>query len=373
MPPHDKSMVVCLGPGGVGKTSITAALAIRAAGEGRKTLAFTIDPAKRLANAIGMSEVKTGDIVHVEDNFDILMLDVKGTWERVVKKYSKSAEQFYRIRNNRFFDYLSDNFPGFNEYIAVEKIHELITENRYDLIIIDTPPTSYAMSFLEAPSRVLNVLDLNFVKLFLHPYLKFGRFTLRYTLQKEFFILRQLAKFTGIDMLKELASFIFEFDGMFQGFRERAEMVRNRLKSGDTTFLIVTSTDHRRLDEAHQTRLNLEESGYPFFGYIINRCCWMCTGTEIPCRFLSLKPGESDFTRRASAAGLDEPLAQKLFRNLDEHLAVQRKIFSEIRKLCRDSGAGKPCIVTPSFPEDIHNLEGLHRLADKFIPLKSGC
>lgn len=362
-----RDLVVCLGPGGVGKTSATAALAIVAAREGRKVLAFTIDPARRLANAVGMTGAKAGDVIPVADGFDMLMLDVHGTWERVVERHAQSREQFERIRSNRFYDYLTDNFPGFNEYVAIEKLHEIITEGTWDIVIVDTPPTSYALSFLEAPNRILNLLDHDYVRVFLHPYLKLGRFTLGYALQKEFFILRQLARFTGFDMLRELATFIFEFEGMFKGFRDRAEAVRNRLKAPATAFYVVTSPDRRRLLEAGESQKRLREAGYPFAGFIVNRYCWMCSPDHVfPCALADRTLDRAAFAADAAAAGLDAGLAARLAENHAGHIAVQRRISSEVGALLREAGEGMRNFTTPSFPEDIHDLEGLRLLADSF-------
>lgn len=362
-----RDLVVCLGPGGVGKTSATAALAIVAARQGRRVLAFTIDPARRLANAVGMTGAKTGDVIPVPDGFDMLMLDVHGTWERVVERHARSREQFERIRSNRFYDYLTGNFPGFNEYVAVEKLHEILAEGTWDTVIVDTPPTSYALSFLEAPNRILNLLDHDYVRVFLHPYLKLGRFTLGYALQKEFFILRQLARFTGFDMLKELATFIFEFEGMFKGFRDRAEAVRNRLKAPTTAFYVVTSPDRRRLLEAGESQKRLREAGYPFAGFIVNRYCWMCSPIEeFPCALSGGAFDRTAFTAEAQAAGFDAALADRLATNHEEHIAVQHRVSSEVAALLREAGEGMRNFTTPAFPEDIHDLEGLRLLADNF-------
>jgi len=374
----DHDLVVCLGPGGVGKTSATAALAILAAREGRRTLAFTIDPARRLAGAVGLSGARPGVVIPVPDGFDILMLDVHGTWERVVERHALSREQFERIRSNRFYDYLTDNFPGFNEYIAVEKLHEILTERRYDIVIVDTPPTSYALSFLEAPNRVLNLLDNDFVRIFLHPYLKLGRFTLRYATQKEFFILRQLAKFTGFDMLRELATFIFEFEGMFKGFRDRAEEVRNRLRAETTAFFVVTSTDRRRLLEAGTTQKRLREAGYPFTGYFINRYCWHCEDDRragaradaVACPLAGLELDARAFAAEADACGIPPDVADRLFGNLADHAAVQRRVTLEVSALLSETGRGFTHFTTPAFADDIHDLPGLRRLAEAIRPLE---
>jgi len=365
---HD--LVICLGPGGVGKTTATAALAIVSARRGRRTLAFTIDPARRLANAVGLSGARPGEVIRIEDGFDMLMLDVHGTWERVVERNARSREQFERIRDNRFYDYLTDNFPGFNEYVAVEKLHELLAEGRWDTIIVDTPPTSYALSFLEAPGRVLNLLDHDYVRVFLHPYLKLGRFTIGYALQKEFFILHQLARFTGFDMLRELATFIFEFEGMFKGFRDRAEEVRNRLKADTTAFYVVTSPDRRRLLEAGATQKRLHEAGYPFAGFVVNRYCWMCDPhEEVPCALSRTAFDRSTFTADAQAAGFTADLADRLAANFEEHIVVQRRVATEVAALLREAGPGMLNFTTPAFPDDIHDLGGLRRLADSFRTL----
>jgi anion-transporting ArsA/GET3 family ATPase len=358
--PEGKDLIVCLGPGGVGKTSVTGALAEIAAREGKKTLAFTIDPARRLANAIGLSTAKAGEVIRTEDGFDVLMLNVRETWERVVRRYASSDGQFERIRRNRFYEYLTDNFPGFNEYIAVEKLHEIFSDADYDVIIVDTPPTSYAMSFLEAPGRVLNLLDYNIVRVFLHPGMRLGRFSLRFAAKRDFFVVRQLARFTGIDMLRELAMFIFEFEGMFKGFRDRAEAVRERLRSGGTSFLVVTSPEGRRLKEAAGTRERLVEAGYPFGGYVVNRYCWMCTG-DAGCVLPSPRPSRKGFIKEAVRAGLGTGLAERLFADFDEHLLYQQRIRDEVAKMAGMGGGA--CLVSPAFPDDIHSLAGLRRLA----------
>ncbi|NLH48033.1 MAG: ArsA family ATPase [Myxococcales bacterium] len=256
-----KRIVLCVGSGGVGKTTLAAAIALQGAMAGRKTLVLTIDPARRLANSLGLerldnTETRISPAVFqragLEPKAELwgMMLDVKRSFDDLIRRIAPTDEAAERILDNHYYQNLSDALAGSQEYMAMEKLHELQAERDYDLLVVDTPPTKHALDFLEAPNRMADFLDGKVIQWFIKPYLLAGKVGFAFAQRSAGMIFKMLERFTGYEAMADLAEFFLAFDGMYDGFKERAVHVKRLLASPQTAFVLVTSPVSPAIDEA---------------------------------------------------------------------------------------------------------------------------
>ena len=241
----EREVVVCVGAGGVGKTTVAAAVALHAAMAGKRAIVLTIDPARRLANALGLSELgNQATRVQLPEgskgNLWAMMLDLQRSWDEFVSR-TVGPEKREAILQNRFYQTLSSSLAGSQEYIATQKLYEIHASGRYDLIVLDTPPTQNALDFLDAPKRILDFLGNETLRNLLGPALVAGRFGLRLFQLGGNAILKGLSRLTGAETLEEFARFLTEIQPTYDHFKERAVEVRSLLGSGRSSFLLVTS------------------------------------------------------------------------------------------------------------------------------------
>ncbi|HET6921522.1 MAG TPA: ArsA family ATPase, partial [Anaeromyxobacteraceae bacterium] len=256
-----KRIAVCVGSGGVGKTTVAAALGLQRALDGGRALVCTIDPARRLASALGLDSLGNVES-RVPDHklaaaglaprgqLHAMMLDVKRTWDDLVARHAPDRQRQDRIFRNRIYQQLSSALAGSQEYMAMEKLYELSTERDYDLVVLDTPPTAHALDFLEAPDRILDFLGSETARFLLAPALGAGKVGLRLFQLGSSYIARTLSRFTGSDVLREVAEFMAGFQGMYEGFKTRAAAVRALLAEPQVGFVIVSSASPLSVDEA---------------------------------------------------------------------------------------------------------------------------
>ncbi|CAN5593811.1 ArsA family ATPase [soil metagenome] len=277
-----KKIVVCAGSGGVGKTTIAAAIALRAAVGGKKAVVLTIDPARRLASSLGLEELSneptkvprakfTRAQLDPSGELHAMMLDTKTTFDKVVMRYAPSQEQAERIIANRFYRNISSTLSGSQEYMAMEKLYELHTEGDYDLIVIDTPPTRNALDFLEAPRRMTDFLESRVLRWFLMPYMKAGGGFMRVANVAASAFLKIVKRIVGAEVLQDTADFFGNLEGMYDGFKERARDVGSLLSSPATSFVVVTSPAEESVVEATYFATRLDEAGLPFGALVVNR------------------------------------------------------------------------------------------------------
>ena len=277
-----KEIIVCAGAGGVGKTTTAAAIALRAALEGKKAAVLTIDPAKRLASSLGLKELSNDPVkvstrkftaANLEPQGELyaMMLDTKTTFDRVVTQYAPSPEQAERIINNRFYKNISGTLSGTQEYMAMEKLYELHADGGFDLIVIDTPPTRNALDFLDAPRRMTDFFESRVLRWFLIPYMKAGGGVFRVANVAAGAFLRVVTKIVGAEVLQDTAEFFGNLEGMYDGFKQRARDVAALLKSDATSFVVVTSPAADSVAEATFFAARLNESGLPFGALVVNR------------------------------------------------------------------------------------------------------
>ena len=356
-------VVVCAGSGGVGKTTTAAALALHAAMEGRRTMVMTIDPARRLADALGLHTVGNEPCavdVPGSGSLTAMMLDQKGAWDALVERYAPSAEVRQRILANRFYQHLSESFAGSQEYMAVEQLAELHASGAYDLIVVDTPPTRHALDFLDAPQRIASFLDRRVVRWFVKPYFSAGWATLRVVNRAAGTLLRRLEEATGISALMEISDFFTSMSGLFEGFEQRVQSVETLLRARTTAFVLVATPEEQVLTEAEEFCRQLTAMTIPLRAVVFNR--------------VQLE-GAADQRR------LDEPWLRTLVARAVKHRErAERLVDNFLRYETQARGdhlrmeafrrqlPGRPAIaVVPNFDEDLHDLDGLRRMLPHLV------
>jgi anion-transporting ArsA/GET3 family ATPase len=272
-------VVVCCGTGGVGKTTTAAVFALAAAHSGRDAVVVTIDPAKRLADTLGLADL--GDEpreipparwdpagqARPSGRLSALMLDTRATFDGLVRRHARDDEQAERILANRFYHNIAGALSGTQEYMAMEKLHELHEDGNYDLIVVDTPPSRHALDFLEAPQRLTRLLDNRIFRFLMMP----TRTYLRVASNAVQRFLRTVGKVIGAEVLDDIVAFFRAFEGMEQGFRERATRVNELLAEPSTAFVLITSPRRDAIEEAEFFAARLREANLAVAALIVNR------------------------------------------------------------------------------------------------------
>jgi anion-transporting ArsA/GET3 family ATPase len=277
-----KEVIVCAGSGGVGKTTTAAAIAVQAAVAGRKTVVLTIDPAKRLASSLGLTKLSNEPSKVAPRKFQsaslkpkaelhAMMLDTKSTFDEVVMQHAPTREQAERIIANRFYKNISGTLSGTQEYMAMEKLYELHSEGKFDLLVIDTPPTRNALDFLDAPRRMTDFFESRVLRWFLMPYMKAGGGLMRVANVAATTFLKVVKRIVGGEVLEDTAEFFGNLEGMYEGFKQRARDVATLLRSDATAFVIVTSPAEDSVREATFFAARLNEENLPFGALVVNR------------------------------------------------------------------------------------------------------
>jgi anion-transporting ArsA/GET3 family ATPase len=353
-------IIVCCGSGGVGKTTTSASLALRAAERGRKVAVLTIDPARRLAQSMGIEQLDNtprpvplsggaaGGDAATTGTLDAMMLDMKRTFDEVVLSQA-SHEKARQILANPFYIALSSSFAGTQEYMAMEKLGQLHREGRYDLIVVDTPPSRSALDFLDAPDRLSSFLDGRFVRLMLAP----ARGPAKLMTAGFGLITHALTKILGGDFLKDLQTFVAALDTVFGGFRQRAQQTYSLLQARGTAFLVVAAPEQDALREAAYFVERLSGDRMPLAGLIVNRA------TTTPPGDLSAA-GALAAAERLRAAGEDGLTAGLLRLHADRVRLVERE--QQLRERFAAAHPHVATVVVPALPGDVHDLDGLRRV-----------
>jgi anion-transporting ArsA/GET3 family ATPase len=348
-----RSVVVCVGAGGVGKTTLAAALAVRAAALGRSALVCTIDPARRLANALGLqwlgnapSEVRPDVLaaagIPVRARLQAMMLDLKASWDELIEQQAPPAQR-EKILRNRFYQSLSTVLAGSQEYIALEKLWQLRQRSEAELIVLDTPPTAHALDFLDAPTRILDFLDNDAARWLLDPALRAGRLSLK-LLQLGGGAARTIGRITGTETLEELVTFLIAVSGMNEGFRERARAVRTLLASPDTGFVLVAGASPERRSEALSFHEVLGERGLQRDAVVVNR----------------VQPPPPASAEKELASLSSPALAKLLRQTLDEARGLAARDQAGVEAL-RQGTTPIPFVSVPRFSSELHDLRALWR------------
>ncbi|MGD0085259.1 MAG: ArsA family ATPase [Acidimicrobiales bacterium] len=267
---RERSIIVCCGSGGAGKTTTSAAIALCGALAGRSACVVTIDPARRLADALGIQEL-SNEPKRIEGSWAgelwAVMLDAKGTFDDLVVRYSADPEQAERILSNRLYRNLTSALSGTQEYMAAEKLYQLHASERFDLVVVDTPPTRNALDFLDAPGRLTRFLENRVFRLLLMP----TRASLKALTMATQALLRTISKVAGSEIVEDAVAFFRAFDGMEEGFRDRARRVEELLADPGTAFVLVAVPRRDSIDEAGYFADRLAEAHQPVAALVMNR------------------------------------------------------------------------------------------------------
>ncbi|MFD3699445.1 ArsA family ATPase [Streptomyces sp. NPDC058646] len=272
---RENRIIVCCGAGGVGKTTTAAALGVRAAERGRKAVVLTIDPARRLAQSMGIDSLdntprKVGGVGRDGGELHAMMLDMKRTFDEIVEAHA-DGERARAILANPFYQSLSAGFAGTQEYMAMEKLGQLRARDDWDLIIVDTPPSRSALDFLDAPKRLGSFLDGKFIRVLMAPAKVGGRAGMKFLNVGMSMMTGTLSKLMGASLLKDVQTFVAAMDTMFGGFRTRADATFRLLQAPGTAFLVVAAPEPDALREAAYFVERLAAEGMPLAGLVLNR------------------------------------------------------------------------------------------------------
>jgi len=387
LPALERRVVVCVGCGGVGKTTVAAAIALEAARAGRRALVLTIDPARRLADALGVGALGNQPKAIPRESLDALgvpaegemwamMLDMKRTFDDLVERFAESPEARDRVLANPIYRHVSDALAGSVEYSAMEKVYELQEAGAFDTLVVDTPPSQHALDFLEAPERLLEFLDSRLVQFWIHPAMAAGRVGMRWFQWGSRRVLHLIERVTGIGFLEDISEFLLAFEHMSEGFRDRARRVRSLMFGPDAAFVLVSSAETESVKQTQRFLERLEAGGVHVAGLVANR--------------VRVWPGAGPVWSGAAGAADEEALAAALAADADaafpardaaraaiaaaaRYAALVRRdaeALSALREQTRGRNPQEPrdrqdrfFRVVPELSGDVHDLAGVAHVA----------
>jgi anion-transporting ArsA/GET3 family ATPase len=358
-----KRVCICLGAGGVGKTSTSAALALGLAIRGQKVAVVTIDPAARLAAAMGLRELSSDPVriepkalaaqgIEMKGELWAMMLDSKQTFDELITRLAPSKLDREEILQNPIYRELSSAVAGSQELSAVAKLYELYNERDFDVIVLDTPPSRNAVDFLETPTRLLGFLEGRALKVFLSP----GGLAARLFGRSTGMVFAIFARVTGVDMFADLSQFFRSLSGVLDGFGERTRDVAELLRSPDTTFLVLTSPEPEPALEAVFLDETLKDRGMSRGGLIVNRI-----------HFHGLDGHSVEQVQALLAPEVGGPLAARVAANLGDFEVLAQRDRDTVARLSEQLDEPEPILV-PYLDEDVQDLAGLARLAEHLFP-----
>ncbi len=370
-----KRVIVCAGCGGVGKTSVAAALSVAAARLGKRVLALTIDPAKRLAESLGVdascAERQFVDAERLKSlgvkragaerdaggELSVMVLDPQQTLNEMVARLAPDDGSYQRITNHRLYRYLSDYLAGANEYMAMEKLLSVLSQRDYDLLILDTPPTRHALDFLSAPEKLTDAIDGPIMRSVVKAVDGTSRFSLDLVARSVSAIVRGFGKFTGAGMLEQVATLIAELNSIFGGFRERAGQVAAAFRDPSFAYLVVVRPDVAAVDDGRFFVEALQQREMRAAAVVINR-------VHRPLSAPTIAEGIRELTTKSSPE-----LAKALELTLKEHLAIASCEAEQVARVQAFPGADHLARVQlPWLPSGVSSLAALARLASHLVP-----
>ncbi len=373
---RSKRVIVCCGAGGVGKTTTAAALGVASALAGRRVLVLTIDPARRLAEAMGIPEASRKPTavprskletlgVPMQGELDAWMLSPEVVFESMVRRLASDEKRVQEILNNRLYQHLSKIVAGMQEYTAAEALYTLSTEGRYDLVILDTPPSRNALAFLEAPRKLSMFLDERVVGVFL-PEGAAAKKKGAIARAASDMVDRVFTKVFGPSFYEELQGFLGAFSGMFGGMRAHAEAVRELLSSDQASFVLVTSPEPAALAEAGFFQEKITHLGLPFAGYVLNRSWAYTRGFAAPEEIVL--PPEASEHERSALRKLGQLAAGERWRAQRDRELLARLRMATAGGATQPEGTGA-AIATPHLGGAVEDLSGLAELARNLVHL----
>ena len=353
-----KSVCICAGSGGVGKTTTSAAVALGMAARGAKVAVVTIDPANRLADALGLDRlgneprrVSSDHLTGVEMQGELwaMMLDPKRTFDELIERLAPDPARVQEIKENRVYRELSSAVSGSQEFTAMAKLYELHQEQAFDLLVLDTPPSRNALEFLEAPRRLNAFLEGRMLQALVRP-TGLGMRMLGLGTSP---LLAALRRVTGVDLVTDLGRFFQLLTGMTQGFSQRAAGVQELLGASTSAFLLVTSAEREPIDEAIWFHRMITQEGFPFTGVVVNRVHHdLLTDRDL------LEESDPPDVRRGLARVLPADLAERVAENFADYHRLAQRDNHNLSRLERTLD-GQPVVLVPQLDDDVHDLEGL--------------
>ncbi len=369
---ENSRIIVSVGSGGVGKTTTAASIALQAAIDGKKTIVLTIDPAKRLANSLGIekltNEVQKIDLnllteVKPKGELYAMMLDMKTAMDDMVNREASSEENKKTIFDNKIYQMFSTSLSGTQDFAAMEKLWEIHSSKKYDLIVLDTPPTSNALDFLTFPQRIFDTFDNKITKLMISVYQNSGSFAFKFFGFGTQIILKGISKFVGIETLETLSSFLFHISDLIEGMKSRSIDIFKLLRSEGVNFVIVTTPTPVSIKEALYFKDELEKFDLNFSGFIVNRYHnkFIDSDKEIDKDGVLNKIKNEENFEHISGYKIEQ-LTKKLIGNLKKFsklTAIEDKHLELLKSW--------PFIKIPFFEHDIYNLDGLMKISGEIF------
>ena len=371
----EKRVVVCAGAGGVGKTTVAASLALNAVKAGARALCITIDPARRLANSLGLGSLGSSEHeispewlarygVVARTPLNVVMLDAKRTFDDLVTRHASSDAARRRILDNRIYRYVSSSLAGTQSYMAMETVLEVKLDDRYDVIVLDTPPMSHALDFLGAPERLMDAIDSPAVRALVQTLELSGRFSMNLLAKGLAAVLKGVGKITGTGFVEEVAEFVTGLNDLFGGFRKRALEVSRAFRGAEFGYVVVATPTPTALKEAHYFAWRLRESGMNANALVVNRVHPQLS-----------EPATLEACTRALGS-LGQPFEagapERLLRAAREHLqltAAEQRILAELDALFPEESV--PCrVLVPALAADVHGVLELNRVAGYLAPTR---
>jgi anion-transporting ArsA/GET3 family ATPase len=361
-----------VGSGGVGKTTTAAALALFGAMRGRRAVVLTIDPARRLAQSLGLDALRSGG-ERIDDQLFAAaglaplgsltagMLDQKSAWDDFIARHAPSPEVRDVILRNEFYQHLSQSFAGSTEYMAVEELCRLAESDEHDLIVLDTPPTGHALDFLEAPLRLENLLDRTVLGWLVKPYVAAGWSAWKTASRTVRFVIRRIEEAAGITTLGEVSEFFVAMDRMFDGIAERSRKVRALLGGPQTAFVLVAGPEEQVLGESEHLTGKMLALGMPLKGVVMNRVHPVPAGGEHSHDLESMVAALAPLAR----CGVSDECVRWIAENFINSCTIARA--EEVRREAFESGLGSDVarVAVPEFDRDVHDLAALMAVAER--------
>ncbi len=379
-----RRVLVCCGTGGVGKTTTAAALAIEGARRGRDTVVVTIDPAKRLAHALGLEHLSNTphEIPPVRwdpegsaepgGRLHALMLDTKSTFDQLVVEHARDAEQAERILDNTFYRNIAGSLSGTQEYMAMEKLYELHAGGEFDLVVVDTPPTRHALDFLDAPRRLTRLLDNRIFRILMTP----ARAGLRVGALAAHAVVRTISRVVGTEVVDDVLAFFRAFEGMEEGFRTRANETLALLASDQTAFVLVTSPRRDAVEEAEFFADRLADGALAVEALVVNRVHPRYEGAlpdVLRHRAAALRDDADSNGAGSNAAGsnaaADPDAVRRLAAQYDNLADLEELAIREERELHGlEQRIGHAAIAhVPELDHDVHDFDALRAVARHLV------
>ncbi len=368
-----RRVIITVGAGGVGKTTTAAALGVAAAQRGKRVLCLTIDPAKRLAESLGISSMTTEAVsidpkrfadagAPLKGELTVMMLDTKRTFDDLILKYSSTKEKAEKLLENKLYKYVSTSLAGTQEYMAMEKLIAVKDDPRYDLILLDTPPTANALDFLDAPERLMDALDSATMKWFVEAFQSTGKLSLNILARSAAVVLKTIGKVTGGGFLEDMAQFISELNDLFGGFKERAALVQKTLRGSDVTFVLVTSPAPMSIREVLYFSERLEQARMPRGAFVVNRF-----RLPPPHAMGTIAPAEVKEAITAHELTLDDDAPERLLRAHSDAVKLAALDAHYVTSLEIGNAGAVPVVRIPELASDVHDLRLLSDLARRLM------